>query len=72
VKSAAGGFGCLFVFPLAAVSFSRSDESERTALAERVAGSTRRCAGDEALARREALQALYCHATGEALWPAGR
>jgi hypothetical protein len=55
---------------LAAVSFSRGDEGEQTAVAETVSGSTRRYQGDEALALREALEALCCHGTAD--WPTVR
>jgi hypothetical protein len=55
---------------LAGVNFGRSEEGELTAQAETASGSTRRYTGDEALALREALEALCCHGTAD--WPTVR
>jgi len=53
---------------LTAVRFSRGDGGEVTASCETAGGLSRRYEGAEALALREALQALCVHATAAEMW----
>jgi hypothetical protein len=53
---------------LTAVRLGRGDGGEVTANCETAGGLSRRYEGAEALALREALQALCCHATSEETW----
>jgi hypothetical protein len=54
--------------PLTAVRFGHGEGGEVTASCETVGGLSRRYEGAEALALREALQALCCHTTSEEVW----
>jgi hypothetical protein len=53
---------------LTAVRFGRTEDGDVTASCETAGGLSRRYEGGEALALREALQALCCHATSEEAW----
>jgi hypothetical protein len=56
---------------LTAVRFGTGDGGELVATCETAGGLSRRYEGDDALALREALQALCCHGTS-AEWAAAR
>jgi hypothetical protein len=53
---------------LTAVRFGTGDGGEVTASCETAGGLSRRYEGAEALALREALQALCCHRTSDEVW----